>query len=230
MADRDISGEEALALVKAFKPTKKHQDDSLFYAMLMEETRSRLEEITRVLRRVPTYMPEARVAAEGCFLQFRLICELIALACLVAHGDSSKVRKLRKAYSADQILDHLERLDPAFFPQAIGTVTLGRPAPKEIGPRVTVPKKTDIIALYGKCGDTLHRGTFKILVAGRRRPSLSFNEIMAWHKRLYFLLGRHMIRYKDSDMFFVCSLWSEKHRCAWVDYCVALRSPWKRAP
>ena len=52
------------------------------------------------------------------YLQLRTICELIALACLAAHGDVPETtsKRLTKAYNADQIMKALENLHPSFYP------------------------------------------------------------------------------------------------------------------
>ena len=44
---------------------------------------------------------------------------IIALACLVAHGDVSGAQSaaMRKHYEADWIMDALERLHPEFYPE-----------------------------------------------------------------------------------------------------------------
>ena len=54
---------------------------------------------------------------ELCFLQLRMLCELIALGCLTAHGDL-ETGKLKKAYEADEIIGRLQRLHPHFYPHA----------------------------------------------------------------------------------------------------------------
>src|SRR5215204_5499335 len=41
---------------------------------------------------------------ESAFLQLRMLCELIALGCLVAHGDITRRTKLRKEWSAYRII------------------------------------------------------------------------------------------------------------------------------
>jgi len=61
------------------------------------------------------------IVREFCYLQLRMLCELIALACLVAHGDitAAQPNKLRKAYEADKILAQLATLHQHFYPQPI---------------------------------------------------------------------------------------------------------------
>jgi hypothetical protein len=46
-----------------------------------------------------------------------MLCELIALSCLVAHGDIQLPRQLRKAYAADDMLKQLEALHPNYYPR-----------------------------------------------------------------------------------------------------------------
>jgi hypothetical protein len=54
---------------------------------------------------------------EFCVLEIRMVCELIALACVVAHGDDiADSNKLEKEWQAGRIVSALERLHPGFFP------------------------------------------------------------------------------------------------------------------
>jgi hypothetical protein len=59
--------------------------------------------------KTPTTIPQALIR-EYCFLQLRMLCELIALGCLVAHGDITKTKYFQKAYKADDILERLGKL------------------------------------------------------------------------------------------------------------------------
>jgi hypothetical protein len=45
---------------------------------------------------------------EFCYLQLRLLCELIALGCLVAHGHIKETRKIKDQWSANIIISMLE--------------------------------------------------------------------------------------------------------------------------
>src|ERR1700689_5024190 len=67
----------------------------------------------------PSLLPVA--ALELCYLQLRMICELIALSSLLAHGDIEAVstRKTLTRYEADWILDRLFAIHPDFYPQPI---------------------------------------------------------------------------------------------------------------
>lgn len=65
-----------------------------------------------------TGLPSFAVRDFG-FLQLRMICEDIALGCLVAHGDitESNRRKFAREHSADRIMSMLHDLHPNFYPQ-----------------------------------------------------------------------------------------------------------------
>ena len=61
------------------------------------------------------------MVGEVCFLQIRMICELLAFACLVAHEDIKAARapKFTNESHAATILRKLEELHADFFPRRI---------------------------------------------------------------------------------------------------------------
>jgi hypothetical protein len=87
------------------------------YSQFMEEIKKRQAVINSVLD-AKVAVPKI-VGAELCYLQLRLICELIALACLTVHEDieATNSGRLRKAYAADWIIERLENLHPEFYPR-----------------------------------------------------------------------------------------------------------------
>ena len=73
----------------------------------MHEVKVRIDVINHALQgRTGLIAPFVR---EICWLQLRMLCELVALSCLVAHGDIAFLQphKVGKSYSADDILDRL---------------------------------------------------------------------------------------------------------------------------
>jgi hypothetical protein len=136
-------------------------------------------------------------AYELCYLQFRLICELIALGALAAHGDipAARAGRLVKAYQADAILNALEQLHPNFYP---------RPGRQIIGPDGKVKEvlpiksgfmtKTELIALYHECGNLLHRGTLRAIKA---RTAGDFTKIQEIVTKIVTLLNHHQITLID---------------------------------
>ncbi len=175
------------------------------YCDLMEEVKRRIAVITDTTAGL---MPLPRIVAyEICYLQLRMVCELIALACLAAHGDMPEVKgkALSKAYNADEIIKRLEKLHPDFYPvpsrQIINPQT-GRPEKVE---RITQGylKKEDLLKLYGECGDVLHRGNLRHILSGKEKD-LSFEKVSGWVLAITTLLNHHQIQLiREDEMFWV---------------------------
>ncbi len=102
--------------MKLPKPSKSQQQALNLYAELMDEAKNRLSWIEHAVNG-HTGFP-AVLVREFCYLQLRMLCELIALGCLVAHGDIEQSTKLQKEWAANKILAQLAALHPSFYPQA----------------------------------------------------------------------------------------------------------------
>lgn len=89
------------------------------YIEIMEEVKDRLKAINTVLRDPELFEP--RIAREVCYLQLRMIAELVALSCVVAHDRLTLVemKNIRREYSAEVILKRMERRHEHFFPRAV---------------------------------------------------------------------------------------------------------------
>jgi hypothetical protein len=87
----------------------------------MEEVKVRIQ-YTETALLGKLFIP-SQIVRESAYLPLRLICELIALGCLVMHGDLKSVREKRfmKAYDAAKIIEGLEALHPHFYPMPITT-------------------------------------------------------------------------------------------------------------
>jgi hypothetical protein len=169
------------------------------YTQLMEEIKRRQAVIDSVCQhRVP--LP-AIVATELCYLQLQFICELIALGCLVAHGDIQATRggKLRDIWAADRIIKTLEELHPDFYPQPGQQVLGANGRPLRVDPITDgFLSKADMLKLYHDCGGFLHRGDIKGVFSARRTPDLG--RIALWSRKITRLLNHHQIQLIDSDL------------------------------
>jgi hypothetical protein len=169
------------------------------YCDLMIELKIRLDSVIKVAT-TESEIP-AQIRYELCYLQLRMICELMALGCLVVHGDVQATRtgKLKKEYAADRIIKTLEKLHPSFYPQpskqiqnqdgsiAVSPITSG------------FLTKDAFVKLYAECGDILHRGTF-INLGNKIRPhTVSFSRVMSWCQQIFVLLNHHQIAIVDSS-------------------------------
>jgi hypothetical protein len=133
----------------------------VLYCNLMFEVRHRIDFLLR-LQEEQYNLPQ-QPACELGYLQIRMICETIALACLAVHGEvpGARTAKIRGAHEADKILNSLGGLHPNFYPQP------GTRSPHPNGGNVFTPTtaeymtKPELVRLYWECGDWLHRGNFE---------------------------------------------------------------------
>lgn len=164
------------------------------YVILMEELKRRRNVVADVLQGKFS-LPQG-IAVELCYLQLRMICELIALACLAAHGDipATKSGKMQKAFAPGTILNELEKLHPVFYPVP-GEQIRSKDGSISVRPiKEGFLTKDQLLQLWAKCGDRLHRGSMKNIA----RPfPLDFSKIADWDKKILRLLSHHQIVLKD---------------------------------
>ena len=181
------------------------------YASIMEEIKLRHAAIDTGLGTARALLP-APLTSEFCFLQIRMICELIAIGCLVAHGDitkDGKGKRLLNEWSAETIMTELGKLHPYFFPRPIKlTVTERNGAnPKgsiHLASRGRQISKEEFLTLYGRAGGALHRGTLNKLIGRKPTKAPGDAEIKDWAQKLMGLLNDHHISSWDNLRQLVC--------------------------
>jgi hypothetical protein len=95
-------------------------------------------------------------------------------------------------------------LHPDFYPHAIRLT---------VGQAVHIDRlesgfltKAELIKLYTKCGDHLHRGSLKNLLAPTRQTQPNFADIADWMNKIIALLNQHHIASVDNLSHFICML------------------------
>jgi hypothetical protein len=142
------------------------------------------------------------LAREFCYLQLRYICELIALGCLLAHGDieATKTNKLQQEWAADKILNRLAQLHPDFYPHPHKFERTG-PNRVKIAPFIgSFMTREELIRLWRRCGIVLHRGSVQTL----RPPTEDFSEIIEARHKLIDLLSFHRLAMLNGQRHMVC--------------------------
>ena len=185
--------------------TEKQNETIGIYRALMSEARYRIDLFNHILAG-GTGLPEAAVM-ELCFLQLRMLCETIALACVVIHEGISAIamhKKLAKEWHAEKIIGALNELHPHFFPQAIEL----RGKHIQGGVKQNALTKDELINLYGTCGDALHRGTANKILNYKttKNRRLDLPEITKWAQKCEDLLGSHVIVSFGGKMIVMCLL------------------------
>jgi hypothetical protein len=165
------------------------------YKVLMFEARKRIDAINFILAG-QTRLAEG-IVRELCYLQLRMLCETIAIGCLVAHGDivEKRIRDFEKEWSPEKIFKQLDTLNPHFFPQQADFASNSNVFSVNANTKPNALKKEELPKLWAKCGDVLHRGTLKKLMQsdplkhGRMDPG----DVVKWAQKIEDLLGSHLI-------------------------------------
>ena len=160
------------------------------YANVLEEIKLRIAAINHCTLGLSGIAPP--FVKDFCYLEIRMICELVALGCLVAHGDIKKSgsAKLQKEWSAERIMSNLEALHPHFYPQPIKQTRTQ--TGYHIQALVSPLPKDEFIHLYGKSGDILHRGIVRKLLKGQFPIQTNFPNVTAKAQKLIDLLSNHV--------------------------------------
>lgn len=188
------------------------------YAKLMDEVKIRIDVINRATSghlRLPN--PFVR---EFCFLQLRMLCELLALSCLVAHGDIAFLQshKLGKSYSADDILDRLSKLRAHFYPKPVIQKIVNPGPPRRFEHEAIEPSplpKEALLKLYGQTHKHLHRGSLKKLLSSESTidGELDVQDLVSKAQSINDLLNHHLIWITESQVI-MCMLQNKDNNMA----------------
>jgi hypothetical protein len=175
------------------------------YSDLMGEVRLRIDAINRGL--AGALGLKGPLVREFCFLQFRMICELIALACLTAHGDIATVKnpKIQKEWSAEKIIEALSGLHPDFYPEPVRETPGIPPVRTDFVPLdKDFLTKAELVSLAGKCGNILHRGSIKKLLSDKTPTQTNFPEIQSIAQKIANLVSVHRVSLITPGRLYVC--------------------------
>jgi hypothetical protein len=187
----------------------------LHYGILMQEAKERLAAIPRILDLAVARATDTYIPAEFCYLQLRLVCEVIGFGCLLVNEELAIVQKnkLLDETSPEVIIKALAKERPNFFPLPVRLFDMaGKNAtPGMVGTLHAVPRRdreylsrSDLKALYGVCGNVLHRGSLNRL--REHSEPMSFPNIEHWMALVTNLLECHQILFPDNKRGIWCSL------------------------
>jgi hypothetical protein len=166
------------------------------YRLIMTEIKERCAVLETVADQKVNVWSVA--AYEMGYLQLRLICELIALGCLAAHGDlpATYSKRLLKTYEPGRIFAELTKLHSNFYPRACSKEVMyqsGQTTVKVLEDHSYLSKK-ELIALHGETGNVLHRGRLGAIGRGFH---LDFGKIQEYRNKLVDMLRVHLIALYD---------------------------------
>ena len=188
------------------QPTARQSEAAKTYAKLLNEARTRILGIDDALIGA-TALPTP-LAIEFGYLQLRMLCELVALCCLVAHGDIEAVnaRKLQKQYAADFIFKHLEALHQNFYPHPVNVTTTSTSLHLD---RLETGflSKLELLTLYHECGGRLHRGSIaKFQSSAPRAHDADLSVLRMWRDKVLLLLKEHHVASRNNTSHLICFL------------------------
>lgn len=177
------------------------------YRNLLVEIKYRVEALDDLL--TGQVRMRAPIAEEHGYLQLRMICELIAMGCLVIHGDVPVSASVRKSYKADWIISEMARLHPKFFPVALETndrITADgiRQLTKKRADALT---QEDLARLWSReAGNLLHRSLRTI---DRTARPVDFGPLQEWRDKIVQLLDKHQLTAPDEETLCVFGMSNE---------------------
>ncbi len=165
------------------------------YADLMDEARLRIHAMRDAIRARDHWVP--RLLQEFAYLQLRMLCEIIATGCVVAHGDVKDAGTL-KSWRTPVIMKKLEQLNADFYPRGVrfrklssGEVHLD----DYNAPKVT---KKELVELWERSGSFLHRGSARNMLAEHGKVlNVDLDTIIEHGQKILNLLEQHVISSAD---------------------------------
>ena len=176
------------------------------YLLLMHELATRIDLVSAACDgSLNLSLPYAR---EYAYLQFRRMCELIALGCLQLHGDfpQAQTQSATKEWHAEKIMRLLHRSHPHSFPQSV----VREQTP--IGWNITANAKPNALTLeefktlYAECGQVLHRGTIRLLQTAGAFGEADYQKVSDWQRKIVDLMNEHLVVRANSSSFYFVSL------------------------
>lgn len=190
--------------------TESEQKISVEYANVLDEVRVRINSFQTIL--VGTSSLPEWLTAELLYLQLRMLCELIAVGCLVVHGEieKEKLGQILKRHEPGVVLQKLESLHPDFFPKPITVVSNDNSHHIEFIDDGYLTK-AQFFDLYAECHRHLHRGSVAHIYSptNPKQPP-KVQDAITWANKLLALLNTHRIVSSVQGKMLVCWLAHEQ--------------------
>lgn len=167
------------------------------YLLVMEEVRARFEVLDATL--LAALHPN--LIREICYLQYRHLCELVAIGCLVAQGDFAAHRAFREDYNPNTIFKFLERIvitDPpdavvTFFPHSVTRTIKDGTHHIDLDGKPHAATRKQLIDLWARSGNFLHRLSTAKFFKDKEVISEWKTELTTITEKLKALLDNHAI-------------------------------------
>lgn len=179
------------------------------YLRLMHELVTRIELVAYACDgKLNLTLPYAR---EYCYLQFRRLCELMALGCLQLHGDIPAARTsiVQKEWNAERIMRRLHKEHPHSFPQSVTRTRENGVWHFQGNSKPDALTLKEFKVLYHECGELLHRGTIKSIEAEGPLGQEDYEKVIKWQRKIVDLMNEHIVARRSDNGMYLVSLKSE---------------------
>lgn len=191
-----------------FPSTRKERAEA--YLLVMEEVRARLE----VLDVTINASIHIGLVREICYLQYRHICELIAIGCLIAHGDFAAHKAFRADFNPSVIFKHLERtfrVTPKdsvinFFPRPVVRSIVNGTHHIDLDGKPNAMSRREIESLWARSGDFLHRLSASKFFKPKPDESNVCEELSNITERIRDLLDNHCLYIPEGNCILIVTL------------------------
>lgn len=172
---------------------------AISYAQAMEEIKFRLDVVKGELISLRERQGEDDyrknvISAELCYLQFRRISEVLALAILEAHREQSGnlLKELERDYRADFLIKKVLEAYPRGFPIPVRQTDAKHAGPIDFREFPELFNQQIFKQIYQDCGDKLHVGSLFGLRRGKIKR-LDSAELRQWFENYVKGLGCHLL-------------------------------------
>lgn len=153
----------------------------------------------------------APYAREYAYLQFRRMCELIALGCLQLHGDLPDANKksVKKEWNAERIMNLLLRSHHHSFPQSLTRTKENNEWHFQANSKPNALTLKEFKQLYAECGHVLHRGTIRTVELNRDITKDDYDRSVHWQNKIVDLMNDHIVTRANGEGMYHVSLRTE---------------------
>jgi hypothetical protein len=150
-------------------------------------------------------------AREFAYLQFRRMCELIALGSLYLHGDLpiAQQQALTKEWHAEKLMKLLHKQHPFAYPQPIERTKTANGWHIQGNCKPEALSYEEFLKLYAECGNVLHRGTVRTVHATSFCSQYDYEKAVSWQRKLVALMNEHIIPRAKTSGYYLISLRTE---------------------
>lgn len=103
------------------------------------------------------------------------------------------------------IVKRLEKLHPNFYPSPRNLIISPGHVHLDDYDRGFLTKG-ELLTLYGRCGDVLHRGSLRDLLDPKNQPPTDFRDIQGWGQKIVNLLSVRLISRVAGNFHFLVAL------------------------